>query len=157
MYTQSDLTLIEKQLRRRIWGLCVPCALLLAGIVVSVLPGIRLQWLTVLLTILLGGAIIFGCGMLIAPIAAYRRHLQNALHGRSHPIDVIFKSLKKEPCLRDGVVFYPMMVSEGNPDDEEDDRLFYFDVQKPLPDVQPGARLHIVYHDKSIMALDILD
>ncbi|MBQ2700898.1 MAG: hypothetical protein IJF65_07055 [Clostridia bacterium] len=156
MYTPNDLNAIETQLRRRIWAMGIPGGILLAGIVVSVLPSIRLQWLTVALTIALGVLIIFGYGMFLSPLCAYRDFLKNALYSPNHPLNVIFKSLKQDPCLRDGVVFYPMMVSEGNPDDEEDDRLFYYDIQKPLPQLEPGTPLHIVYHDKSIIALDIL-
>ena len=157
MYTENDLFAIERQLRRRVCGLVIPSVLLLAGIVISVLPGVRLQWLTVTLTLLLGVTIIFGYGMFLSPITAYRQHLKNALYGRRHPIDVRFKYLKQDPCLRDGVTFYPMMVSEGDINDEEDDRLFYYDIQKPLPQLEPGTPLHIVYHDKSIMSRDILN
>ncbi|MBQ8536457.1 MAG: hypothetical protein IJ461_03520 [Clostridia bacterium] len=153
MYTESDLLSISNQLRRRLYVLSAPTFLLLAGIVVSLLPAIRLQWLTVTLTICLGLVIIGGCGLFIAPLAAYRRHINNALYGRSHKVEVLFKSLKQEPCLKEGVTFYPMLVSEGDLANEKDDRLFYFDIEKPLPHFKPGSSLTITYHDKFIIDL----
>lgn len=155
MYQQNDLTLITRQIRRRLYILLIPCALLLAGIVVSVLPGIRLEWLTIVLTITLGAVLIFCDGLFIAPLRAYRRHLDSALHGRTRQLEGIFKSVETVSCLKDGVTFYPMIVSAGDPDDEEDDRLFYFDAEKAFPPLKAGDRISLTYHDKAVVALTL--
>lgn len=151
MYTENDLNAIASQLRRRLYVMSVPAVLLLAGLVVSLLPSVRLQWLTIALTIALGLLCIMGGGLFIAPLSAYRRHINNALHGRTHQVEVLFKSLKQDPCLKEGVTFYPMMVSEGDLQNEKDDRLFYFDAEKPLPQFEPGDKLLLTYHDKFIV------
>lgn len=153
MYTTQDLENLNGQIKRRYTALGIPAVLMLAGIVFSVLPHVRMQWLTVALTIAMIVMGLFGHGLFIAPLLKYRVHLDSALNGRRHDLSCTFKSLELTPCLREGVMFYPMIVSAGDPKEPEDDRLLYYDLEKPLPDLKEGEKLHIVYHDKSIMDL----
>ena len=53
---------------------------------------------------------------------------------------------------RDGVKYYPMMLSVGNMDDPEDDRLFYYDANLPRPDWKCGEMLTVTAHDKALGA-----
>ena len=52
--------------------------------------------------------------------------------------------------LRDGVKYYPMMISVGDMENPEDDRLFYFDANLPRPDWKTGEMLTVTAHDKSM-------
>ncbi len=138
----------KAQTKKRWIVLGIPAALLLAGVVVSFI--VRIQWLTIALTIALGAYAIFSYSMLLSPLICYGRHLAGCVSGRTSKTEGAFKSMEEAPVPRDGVMFYAMMLNVGDMDEEEDDRLFYYDANKPRPDWQVGDRLIIFSHDKAV-------
>lgn len=150
MYTEQDYQDICAQCRRRQLAVWLPTAALAAAVIVSF--ALRIQWLTVALTLLAGLYAIFCWGLFAAPVRAYRRHLDEVLHGRVRTATGTLKCLEEEAVIRDGVWYYPMTLSVGNPDDPEDDRLFYYDASLPRPDWQPGDALTVTAHDKALGA-----
>ena len=78
------------------------------------------------LTLFIGAGAIFVHGLFISPVIAYYRHLDSVMHGRTRTISGAFKEMGEEAVDKDGVSFYPMMISVGNMADEEDDRLLYY-------------------------------
>jgi hypothetical protein len=148
LYQQSDLQENRRQLKRRLTALLIPLALIVAGIVISLI--VRMQWLTILLTILGGGFSIFCWGLLLSPIMCYGRHLRNMLEGRTRETTGRFVSISGEPCWREGVQYYAMTVNVGEKGDEADDRLFYYDVHKEAPAFKQGERITVVSHDKAV-------
>jgi len=152
MYQAQELVSLNRQIHKRQLAIYIPTGILAAAVGVSVHPAIRIQWLTVLLTILTAGFCIFCDGMFLAPLRAYRRHLDSALNGITHEMDCTFKSMESVTTLREGVNYYAMMVNIGDPKEEEDDRLLYYDAEKPLPGFVEGESLHITYHDKNVVA-----
>ncbi len=150
MYQISDWEENRLKLRRRLLALLLPMIPLLAGIVVSLLPNIRLQWLTILLTILGGAAAIFCYGMFIGPIVSYSRHLKNVLEGRWRETTGCLREIGSQSCFREGVEYYPMPINIGDKGDEADDRLFYYDVHKGMPPFSLGDMITVVSHDKAV-------
>ena len=150
MYTEQDYADIRAQIKQRRMIMAVPGAVLLAGIVVSFV--FRVRWLTTALSLALGGGWIFCHGLLIAPLTAYRRHLDEVLHGRVRSTTGAFKEMEEVSVMREGVKYYPMMLSVGNMDDPEDDRLFYYDANLPRPDWKTGDMLTVTAHDKALGA-----
>ncbi len=150
MYQTSDLEENRQQLKRRLLALLLPMVLLIAGIVVSLLPDIRLQWLTILLTILGGAAVIFCYGIFIHPVLSYGRHLKNVLEGRRRETTGRLSEFSSQSCFREGVEYYPMVINTGDKGDEADDRLFYYDVHKGMPPYKPGDMITVVSHDKAV-------
>lgn len=148
MYTEQDYQDIQKQLHQRELALGTPAVVLLAGVIVSFV--FRIKWLTMALTCLLGAYAIFGYGMLLYPVIAYKRHLDNVLHGRVRTLTGAFKEMDEATVERDGVVYYPMLLNVGDMESPEDDRLFYFDANLPRPDWQKGEQLTIISHDKEV-------
>ena len=148
MYTEQDLSDVNRQLRGRFWALGAPAALLLGGIIVSFV--FRVRWLTYGLSLLLGAGSLFCWGLLISPVLAYRRHLDSVLHGRTRVTSGQFKEMEPKAVEREGVYFYPLLLSVGDPENSEDDRLFYFDANLPRPGWQPGDALTLTAHDKAI-------
>ena len=63
-----------------------------------------------------------------------------------------FKEMETQIVMRDGVQYYPMMISVGDMEDPEDDRLFYYDAYLPRPDWKPGELLTLTAHDKALGA-----
>ena len=113
---------------------------------------LRIRWLTIVLSVLLGAFCIFSYGMLLSPVIAYRRHLDEVLHGKVRSTTGVFKEMENQPVMRDGVRYYPMMISVGDMENPEDDRLFYYDANLPRPDWKMGETLTVTAHDKSLGA-----
>ena len=63
-----------------------------------------------------------------------------------------FKEMEETAVMREGVKYYPMMLSVGDMDNPEDDRLFYYDANLPRPDWQIGDMLTVTAHDKALGA-----
>lgn len=150
LYTEQDYQDIASQLRRRWIALLIPSVLMLAGVVASFVA--RIRPLTIGLSIALGVIFIFCFGMFISPVNAYLRHLDDVLHGRVRQVTGAFKSMDQQSVTRDGVRYYPMMINVGSMEDEEDDRLFYYDANLPRPDWQVGEKLTVTAHDKALGA-----
>lgn len=150
MYTEQDYADIQAQIKQRRMIMMIPGLLLLAGVIVSFV--FRVKWLTTALSLLLGAGWIFFHGLLISPLTAYRRHLDEVLHGRTRTTTGAFKEMEETTVDRDGVKYYPMMLNVGSMDDPEDDRLFYYDANLPRPDWKTGDMLTVTAHDKSLGA-----
>ena len=115
-----------------------------------------MEWLTTALTCIMAFLFIFCYGIAIKPLRCYAKHLQNALHGRTRVTEGTFKRLDTEESMVDGVAYRAMIISVGNPKDEEDDRLYYYDVEKPLPNFAEGTKLRVTYHDREVADLEVL-
>ena len=148
LYTEQDYADIRGQIRRRAAVLAIPAVLLLGGIIAAAIC--RIRWLTTGLTILLGAGCIFAYGLLLSPLMAYERHLDEVLHGRVRTVTGVFKAMESTVVVRDGVRYYPMTLNVGNMDEETDDRLFYYDANLPLPDWTVGETLTVTAHDKAL-------
>ena len=150
MYTEQDFSDIKAQKKKRALLMMIPCILLLAVIIYSLV--IRMEALTVGLTIVLGCYFFFVHGLLYMPVNAYYQHMDQVMHGRTRTITGAFKEMNETAVLRDGVYYYPMLLNVGRMEDEEDDRLFYFDANLPRPAWEKGDMLTLTYHDKAVGA-----
>ncbi len=150
MYTQTDYNEIKRQKNKRLILFLVPAALLLAGVVVSFV--FRVKFLTMGLTIVLGAYTIFFYELLIAPVAAYQKHIDDALRGRTRSLTGAFKEIEQTSVVRDGVKYYPLLLNVGDMESPEDDRLFYYDCNLPIPDWKAGETLTVTAHDKAMTA-----
>ncbi len=150
LYTEQDYSDIRGQIKRRELALGIPAVLMLAGIIVSFV--FRVRWLTISLSLILGIWCIFGYGMLLYPVIAYGRHLDEVLHGRVRSATGAFKEMESQAVMRDGVKYYPMMISVGDMENPEDDRLFYYDANLPRPDWEVGDMITVTAHDKALGA-----
>ena len=154
MYTQTDLEQILAQKKKRWMLLAIPEAILLACVVYSLV--IRVEWMTSLFSCLAGALLIFVYDLAIKPLSCYARHLQGVLEGRTRVLEGTFKRMDLQPSMVDGVSYRGMIVSAGDPADEEDDRLFYYDMEKPVPHLREGDQLRVTYHDRAVANLEVL-
>ncbi len=150
MYTEQDLTDITLQAKKRRLALYIPCCIALAAILVLFILFRIPEWITSASTILVLGILVFCQELLIRPLKAYRNHIDHALHGRTRSMTAAFKSADHEKVTRDQVVFYPVMFSVGSLEEEEDDRLFYYDANLSLPDWHTGQMYELNFYDKFI-------
>lgn len=150
MYTTADYAAVRQQKNKRIALLAIPCALLLAGIVVSFI--VRMEWLTSLLSVVLGIVLMFCLDMFILPLHRYENHLAHALGGKTRQITGCLKEMEVNLVDKEGLPFYPVIININKMENEEDDRLFYWDAHTPRPDWQPGQKLTLTSYDKRITA-----
>ncbi len=155
MYTNDNLDDIKQQLEKRVILCAAPAAVMLALFIYSLI--IRLEWLSYFLSILLSFFIIFSWGVFISPVNSYKKFLINMLGLKKRATEGRFKAFIDAPTKRDGVFFTPFYISVGSMEDEEDDRLFYFDANLPLPDWRPGDALSIFSYDKSVAGWEKLN
>lgn len=159
MYQPNEYLSNRAQLKKRIQLLAIPSAIFLSGIIYTLCVSIgsktvHLEWITTLLTIVLGVLILFMDAMTLAPIRAYGRHLNGVMNGRVREMEGYFKSIEQDTCLREGVTYHAMIISQEDMNNEEDDRLFYFDALKQFPSILPGDRVRVTFHDRAIAKLE---
>lgn len=149
MYTEQELTDALNQKKRRIIGLGVPALLLLAATVTLFILRAAEVW-TMLASCVTCAYCVFTYGLFLSPVTAYCRHMNNVFHARTRATTGKFKDMNELPVSREGVRYYAMLLNVGEMDAEEDDRLFYYDANKPRPDWQKGEVLTITAHDKAV-------
>lgn len=154
LYLEADYTAIKAQMRKRWLILGIPCAVLAAVLVASFC--VRLEWLTVACTLLIGTMLIAGYDLFIKPIRCYAMHLHNCLHGRTRECELPFLRLSENVDLVDGVRFHQMLAADTDAKGRPYERLFYFDAEKTFPDVQAGDIIRIVHHDLAIADIQLL-
>ena len=141
MYSKEDLAKVNAQIRRERLACYLPAALLIAGGIVTFV--LRMKYLTMALLALGGVLFIFSADVLVAPLKAYRRHLENALSSDQKEFAGVIKSIGDIAVEREGVMYYPFCLSVGDPDNEEDDRLLYLDANLDKPDWHVGDSLYV--------------
>ena len=159
MYTEQEWTEAKKTAVRREWTAILPGAVIVAAAIVIFIIGQNNRsenaWLlTALLTIVGVGFYLFWHGVYAKPMWIYAKHIQYMLHGRKRVTEGRFKSFTEEICDRDGLSVHAMMVNIGSADEDEDDRLFYFDAMKPEPKALLGKRVRVTSNDKMVAALE---
>jgi hypothetical protein len=149
MYTQDDILANSREKAVRMRIILIPAALLLAGVIVSVI--FRLEWLSDLLTILLFVELFFLYEMKLKPIVAYGRMLDGCVNGKRHEYTGELKALGEDLCTVDGVSYYPVTLCVGSYRNEDDDRLLYFDASKKPPRELVGGNVTFMVHDKTVV------
>ena len=155
MYTEQELSQVKETLTKRRWLVCAPCAAVLALAIAVFVYGQLTRndslWLvTVGLTVLGGGAFLFFYGVYLRPMRYYRQHVERMLHGVKRETMGVWKSFSDALCERDGISCHSMYINVGDSDEEQDDRLFYYDACKPQPAFAAGARVTVVSNDKMV-------
>lgn len=151
MYTEQDLAAIRQQQNKRWMILGAFGLVLLAGIIYSLV--IRNEALTAGLTIVLGALLIFFYDLTIKPLHCYEVFLHNVLHGRTRELDCTYLGVDADPSLVDGVKYYALSLQQLDDAGNPFERMLYWDALKPLPQVNSGDALHIVYHDRMVASL----
>lgn len=149
MYTEKSYQDNRAQLRDRLIAFCIPALLLFVLMIVS----FALRWaeaVTVILSIAAFSLAIFCYAMFISPVRAYGKHIDHALNGRTRQLTGIFLHMEEETVTRDGVAFYPFMISVGDKNEEVNHRLFYMDANLPRPDWKEDDEIIITSYDNRV-------
>lgn len=145
IYSPEDLQVIRDQIRMRWIAVAIPCVILLALLIASLV--VRVEALTTVCTILIGAILIFCWDLFLKPLNCYRKYLDNVLHGRKHEAVLPFVALSEDVNVVDGVPCHALTCQDTDAKGRPYDRLFYFDAHKDFPAFQEGEMLRVVHHD----------
>jgi len=140
-YSDQDLSRNAAQIRRALLWIGLPSLPLLAALIASLTA--RVQWLTVLITVAWGAALLFLWEMKVAPVCAYRRHLTGVLGGLRRSAEGKVVSFGEDGAYREGVFFDTLLVNVDPQMDAEGERLFYVDRCKERPPLAAGDRVRV--------------
>lgn len=68
----------------------------------------------------------------------------------------VFKSFSNDVSDRDGVQCHAMLINVGEKDEPEDDRLFYYDMHKPRPEIALGTHVTVRSNDRMVAAIEVI-
>ncbi len=158
MYSEKDWANINQMLKKRWLIALIPSGIVLAAAIVIFVYGQLnrndvLWMLTAFLTVLGGGYLLFFYGVSVRPTLIYRKNLRHLLNGRRRVTTGIFKEFSQDVTDRDGMECYAMLLNVGEKNNPEDDRLFYYDAYKPLPEVPIGTRVTVESNDKLVASM----
>ena len=104
LYSEKDLSSLRRQISRRLLILLIifliAAAAIAATLVIDDHKENRPELLTTLILIFSFSGMIFFYDMLIHPLSAYARHVENALHGRSHEVKVECMGIARSRLIR---------------------------------------------------------
>ena len=150
LYTQEDIQHNATQMKGVLTQLGALSILLVAALAASLV--VRAEWLTIILTILWGGALIFLWEMKLSPVLAYRRYLRSVAQGMTRTAEGVLVSLAEEGTFKEGVFFSVMILNVDEKMDPEGERLFYVDRCKTRPALVPGDRVRVTSHGNYVVS-----
>ena len=160
LYSEVDRTMVKAELAKRRFRVITPTVVLVAFAIASFV-WFRLHhnadgWVVTGLISLLGGAyFLFFYEVYQRPVALYKKHLDFMLDARKRETVGLLTSVNREVCDKNGLDCISFTVNVGEKNDPEDDRLFYLDVLRPMPDWPLGTRVCVFSNDRMVAGLDM--
>jgi len=151
VYGEADMKRAEAALRRAalIAGALGAAALLMTALGLI----LRIKAFAIAAAAVGGGAVYGWIALKLVPWSAYVKFLREMAQGLKRETCGAVVSLSDETRLADGVVVRDLMLDAG----ADSDLLFYWDEEKPRPDLAPGARVRITSFGKFVTALEPLE
>ena len=159
MYSEKDWQEINKLLKKRWLVTLIPAGLILAAAITIFVYGqlnrsAHLWKLTSFLVLLGGGYLLLAYGVYLRPALIYRTNLRYLLAGRKRSTTGYLKEISEDVFDRDGMEVYSMLINVGEKNDPEDDRLFYYDIYKPSPEMPVGTRVTVTSNDRLVASIE---
>lgn len=149
MYTQSDFVKANKQKKLRVWLFVILCAVF--ACIMFVFNSMRIQALSILTAVVGFVVAYFLWSFKVSPWVKYDRHLREIKNGQTRTAECEFMYFAPETRLMDGVEVNELIVTVGK--EEEDERLYYWDVDKPAPVLNVGDKLIITSYGNFVVEL----
>ncbi len=150
MYGEADLIKTESARKR-----ALNVALLIGGaaLLLVVLGMILRVKALAFAAAMLGGCAAYGWSALkVAPWSAYLKFLREMNSGLKRVTEGKFVSQADESRMVDGVLVHDVLLDAG----QDADLLFYWDDEKPRPDLTPGQRLKLTSFGKFITDYEVI-
>ena len=152
MYTDIDYKKSNAELKSRVLITVFILAVGLGCVVTAMV--IRVRWLAAIASMLTACLIYAHISLKVMPHYHYKRLLGDMRAGLTRDTDGWFVSLAAEPRKSDGVLVRDFIIRIG--ETEEDERLFYWDDDKPAPELKPGDRVSIKSYGNYIKELAVI-
>ncbi len=154
LYTEKDFEATRQTLKKR--------ALILAAIVVGTIvldvlfATVLRHHMATIATALIGAwAAYMYASTQMMPWFKYWRYQEDMRIGLSRETQAKFVSCSSTTRVSDGVEFHEFIVRVG--DGEDDERLFFWDDDKQLPEIEEGQMLNIRSFGNYITALEFVE
>lgn len=117
---------------------------------------VRVEWITILLTIILLCIITFHVGVFYIPSNKYKKQLYMLLNGRKREISGTLKSINKTIVKHNDLDCYTLVVKIGEVKYGDDDRVIYWEISKKMPEFIIGNSIKFTTFDKTIIGHDFV-
>ena len=154
LYTEQDFAATKRTFLLRVLALIVILAATAAvvALFMSVLRNRYALWIAAALGLCLSYAFLT---IKVMPWYHYWAYQNDMRHGLSRETDAWYVSCTDSARISDGVAFHEFIVRVG--DGEEDERLFFWDDDKKLPELKEGQKLHIRSYGNYITELHTVE
>ena len=153
MYTEADFTSTSRKATIRL-VLFILMALAFVSVML-VFNAMRNQPFT-LLTASVGFVVCyFIWSFKISPWVKYNRHLKDIKSGQRRTTECEFVFFTPETRFQDGVEVHDFIATVGS--EEEDERLFYWDNDKPAPEIKAGDKIIVTSYGRFVIDLKVTD
>lgn len=152
LFSQQDLDAVNAQINHRWTLIAIPCAVLLGVMIFSLI--VRIEWITVACTILIGAILIAAYDLAVKPLNCYRRTLRDVLFGRIHEATLPFVAFSEDVNMVDGVPCRALTCLDYDAKNRPYERLFYFIALKQTPEFHEGESVLVRHH--GLIVTDLL-
>ena len=149
-YTAEDYSAIKKEVNKKLAIFAV-----IAGVIIGcigVMFWLRWQAACYWATFIVGGAYIFFAYIYLVPPVRYRRFLNEVANGQQRITEVRFLRFEEGEDVRDGLPFRGCITEDG----EGYQHRYYWDVQKPLPEIEEGVAIRLTTYGQSIKKMETI-
>jgi len=154
LYTEQDFAATKRELSKRVLILAAMIAAVIA-LEVLFMTALRSRY-AVWVTAGIGCCLCYAfLTIKLLPWYHYWAFQNDMRHGLSRETDAWYVSCSDSTRESDGVQFHELIVRVG--DGEEDERLFFWDDDKQLPEIKEGQRVHIRSFGNYITELHIME
>lgn len=162
LYTQADREQTGKELGKRRRVVFLPSAFMLLVAIASFV-WFRLHrdvsgWIwTALITVIGGAYFLFFYGVYLKPVKIYKTHIDYMLDGNKRETAGVLKEIGQEVIDHEGMDCRTLTVNIGEKNAPEDDRSFYLDALKPVPDLRLGSYVRVLSNNRMVAGLEIAE
>lgn len=149
-YTQQDYDAIKSEVNKKLllFGLIAAAA----AAVTTVLFVQRIQWACYLFTFFAMSALAFFIFIYLVPPLRYRKFIKEMNAGQQRVNELRFICIEEGEDVRDGLPFRPFIAEDA----EGYQHRYYWDVQKPLPEIKEGTMVRLTTYGQSIKKMEAL-
>jgi hypothetical protein len=162
LYSQTDREQVTAERTKRLLVVLIPTVLMVLLSIASFV-WYRLHrdtggwFVTGMITVLAGVYFIFFQSVYLRPVSLYKRHVEAMLNGRKHELEGFLKSVDIQAQDHEELDCRTLVVNIGEKGLPEDDRLFYMDALKPMPEIALGTRVKVISNDRMVASIQPCD
>lgn len=140
LYTEQDFAATKKEFKNR--ALILTAIIVITAVVMGLFMSVFRYRYAVWAVAVIGSCLSYAyLALKVMPWYRYWAYQNDMRHGMSRETEAWYVSCTDSTRVSDGVAFHEFIVRVG--DKEEDERLFFWDDDKQLPELKEGQKLFI--------------